>query len=95
MNIRFIGASQISEYMKDDRIVFVDLREHAQYRKKHIRGAVSMPYEVFLEKHITLSRKKVYVLYCERGATSIMAASKMLKSGYKCYSLAGGMNALQ
>ncbi len=93
MNIQFIGVSEVADYLKNDSVQFIDLRDAADYRRKHIRGAVSMPYDTFLQSYSALSRKKMYVLYCDRGATSVTAAAKMQSSGYKVYSLAGGINA--
>lgn len=93
MNIQFIGVSEVEKYLKNDIYQFIDLRDASEYRKRHIRGAVSMPYEIFQKKYNSLSRNKIYVLYCDRGATSVMAAATMQKSGYKCRSLSGGIMA--
>lgn len=93
MNISFVGISELEKFMNNPQAQFIDLREVQEYNKQHIRGAISIPYEVFPEKLKELSIRKVYILYCERGATSIMAASLMLKNGFKCYSLSGGIEA--
>lgn len=93
MNISFIGISELDKYFNNPNVEFIDLRSLEDYRKRHIKGAVSMPYEVFKSEYRELSKKKKYVLYCERGATSIIAASLMIKSGYTCYSLSGGIEA--
>ena len=93
MNISFVGISELEKFMNNPQAQFIDLREVQEYNKQHIRGAISIPYEVFSEKLKELSKRKVYILYCERGATSTMAASLMLKNGFKCYSLSGGIEA--
>ena len=54
-----------------------------------------MPYDSFMKAFTTLSKKKIYILYCDRGATSILAVSAMQKSGYRCMSLAGGIKAFE
>lgn len=92
MCIEFIGVSEIRQYQRKENVIFIDLRDAEDFHKKHIKGAVSMPYEVFLTNYMTLSKNKLYILYCERGATSIRAAAMMQRGGYKARSLAGGMH---
>lgn len=93
MNITFIGISELDKYFNNPNVEFIDLRDTNDYRKQHIKGATSMPYDIFKNSYKKLPKNKKYVLYCERGATSIIAASLMLKAGYTCYSLAGGIEA--
>ena len=93
MNIQFIHANEIAKYVEDEHVTFIDLRDPSEYRRRHIKGAVSIPYEHFLKQYKTLSRNQKYVLYCERGATSILAAASMQRIGYRVCSLAGGMQA--
>jgi len=93
MNITFIGISELDKYFNNPNIEFIDLRSSKDYRKQHIKGAISVPFDFFKTEFKNFSKRKSYVLYCERGATSIIAASMMLKAGYRCYSLAGGIEA--
>lgn len=95
MGIQFIGVSEVENYLNKENVEFIDLRDTKEYRKKHIRGAISMPYDSFMKEFATLSKKKIYILYCDRGAMSILAVSAMQKSGYRCMSLAGGIKAFE
>lgn len=93
MRVEFVGVHEIKKYQDQKHVTFIDLRDAKEYQKRHIRGAISMPYELFLTRYMTLPRNGVYILYCERGATSILAAAAMLNAGYRVRSLAGGINA--
>lgn len=93
MNIRFIHVNEIAKYVEDERVTFIDLRESSDYKKRHIKGAESLPYDLFLKQYKTLPKSRMYVLYCDRGATSILAAASMQQAGYRVCSLAGGMQA--
>lgn len=93
MRVEFIGVNEIKKYQNKEQVTFIDLRDAKDYQKRHIRGAVSMPYELFLTQYMKLSKNSVYILYCDRGATSILAAATMQSAGYRVRSLAGGMNA--
>lgn len=92
MNIKFIGVSELGICINNPNVEIIDLRESEDYREQHIKSAVSMPFNIFKAEFRKLSKNKKYVLYCERGATSIIAASLMIKAGYTCYSLAGGID---
>ena len=93
MDIQFIRVNEITKYIKDERVTFIDLRERSDYGKRHIKGARSIPYEEFLMQYKTLPKNRLYVLYCDKGATSILAAASMQQAGYRVRSLAGGMQA--
>ena len=67
MGISFVGVSDIEKLLKNPNVVFIDLRDVCEYKKVHIKGAVSIPYEKFAEKIGALSKRKIYVLYCEEG----------------------------
>lgn len=94
MQIEFIMPGEVEKWRRRGA-VFVDLREVEEYREYHIKGAVSMPYEEFENHMHRLSRNREYVLYCDRGATSMLAARKMMSAGYRVRSLSGGMEALR
>lgn len=68
MGIQFIGVSEVENYLNKENVEFIDLRDTKEYRKRHIRGAKSMPYDSFMKAFTTLSKKKIYILYCDRGS---------------------------
>lgn len=93
MQIEFVKAGEVNEYL-DKGARFIDLRETKEYEKRHIKGAVSIPFDDFENQYQSLPKSKIYVLYCERGASSMLAAKKMLKMGYQVKSLSGGYAAI-
>lgn len=92
MQMQFIMPGEINDYLRRGA-QFIDLREPEEYREKHIRGALSIPYEELESRYAGLPKNKKYVLYCERGATSMLASRKMMAAGYDVCSLSGGMAA--
>lgn len=92
MRIQFIKPGEIDVYLSRGA-QFIDLRDAEEYREKHIKGAISMPYEQFEMQYKGLPKSRTYVLYCDRGATSMLAVKKMLAEGYEAWSLSGGMEA--
>lgn len=94
MQIEFVMPEEINEYLKKGD-QFIDLRDREAYEERHIKGALSMPFQEFEESFMRLSKGKEYVLYCERGSTSMLAVKKMLRHGYRAKSLHGGVLAIK
>lgn len=93
MQIELIRPDEVDQYLQQGA-QFIDLRDREDYEKNHIKNALSIPFDVLEEKYKNLSKAKTYVLYCERGASSLLATRKLLKMGYKVKSLNGGYVAL-
>lgn len=94
MQIEFVTANEIKECINKG-IQFIDLRDREAYEERHIKGALSMPFQEFDQSFYGLPKNKEYVLYCERGTSSMLAVKKMLRHGYKAKSLHGGVLAIQ
>lgn len=92
MQINFIKPSEVKQYVNNGAQL-IDLRDREDYEKKHLKQAVSMPYNEFEKKYMTLPKGRTYVLYCDRGASSMLGAKKMLAQGYQVYSVSGGFQA--
>lgn len=94
MQINFIRPDEVDGYLRKGA-VFIDVREQEEYEKGHIPSAISMPYDLPDEKYKKLSMRPFYIVYCDRGSTSILAARKLGRLGYRVASLSGGYEALQ
>ena len=55
----------------------------------------NLPYDDMEQWEKRLDKSKTYVLYCERGSLSMMAAKQLLKDGYSVCTLIGGIRAVQ
>ena len=66
-----ISADMIDFYVGRPDVVIIDLRSEEEFTSGHIRGAVNIPYDDAEEK-IQYSRRKVLLLYCERGVKSVI-----------------------
>ena len=93
MGFDTIPARRIEMYSDPLKYTIIDVRDAREFAHGHIPGAINIPYEVFDTKRKTLPRKKTYVLYCDRGATSLLLARKLYRDGYDVLSVIGGMNA--
>ncbi|MEI3189932.1 MAG: rhodanese-like domain-containing protein [Lachnospiraceae bacterium] len=75
-----ISAREIDRYIFDRNYLLVDVRQPADYRRMHVRGAVCIPYET-LKARIRGLGSTIPILYCERGGLSMQAARELEERG--------------
>lgn len=92
MTMETISAREIDRYLFDKRYLLVDVRPPSEYRRKHIRGAVCIPYERLTERIQGLGTT-IPILYCDRGGLSMQAARELEQLGYRVISVVGGIQA--
>lgn len=95
VSLNLISSREVLSYILRGNAVVIDLREESAFDKRHIPGAVSMPYDEFDMNAKILSDYEVLILCCERGAASLLIGRKLDEKGYKVLSLVGGMDAWQ
>lgn len=90
MNFETIPAKSLDGYIGRPDCMIIDLRDREEYCQGHIAGAVCIPFEQF-QKSVPLRKNMRYVLYCERGAASLMAAKRLAGLGYQVSTVIGGI----
>jgi hydroxyacylglutathione hydrolase len=72
----------------------VDVRASSEYEDGHIAGAFNIPYGVFQSRLIDLPQDRPILLYCASGVRSQIAASLLMKHGFRDFSsILGGIDA--
>ena len=88
-----ISGKMLDYYVGRTDSFLIDLRSREDYRTGHIKGAVNVPYEEFEEmQEYDFPKRKILVLYCERGGASLRAARILARNGYETRTVIGGMN---
>lgn len=85
-----IPAKMLDIYIERNETVILDVRNQDEYSKGHIRGAINISYEEE-GKLCQLSKNKTYIVYCDRGALSLIAARLMIKCGLNVKVITGGI----
>ena len=83
----------ILKYERRVELVSMDFITGEEYKRGHIPGAVSMPYETFDDKAPVLKKYAIIILCCDRGAASLLMGRKLSAEGYRILSIGGGMSA--
>ncbi|MCI8683575.1 MAG: rhodanese-like domain-containing protein [Lachnospiraceae bacterium] len=94
MEFQTIGIREFNEYRKRPDAWVIDLRSKEEFEDIHVEGARNIPYEELEMFRKYLPKDKLYLLYCDRGASSLMAAKELSREGYRTATLVGGMNTI-
>lgn len=95
MEFQTISIREFEEYRKRPDAWVIDLRNAKEYEELHVEGARNIPYEDLPMYKKYLPKDKLYVLYCDRGSSSLMAAKELSKEGYRTVTVVGGIQSIQ
>lgn len=95
MKLKIISCDTLNQYLRQSDVLLIDLREHSDYEKEHIPGAIWADWETLEDNIDTLlkdSDKPIHwiILYCDRGNISLLTARDLARHGYPVMSLGGG-----
>ena len=93
MEFQAIGINEIETYLSRPNTSMIDLRTKEEYDLYHLQGARNIPYDDLEKYKNRLSKNTAYILYCERGGSSLMAAKELSREGYRVYTVIGGIRA--
>ena len=81
------------QYLKEDSVLLIDVRQSFEYRANRIKDAVNMPFSDYLRKMSdTLSKNYALFVYCDDADRSKTACGICYDLGYrKVYNLKGGL----
>lgn len=94
MEFQTISIREFNEYRKRPDAWVIDLRSKEEFEEVHVEGARNVPYEELDMFRKYLPKDKLYIFYCDRGSSSLMAAKELSRDGYRAATLIGGMQAV-
>lgn len=93
-NLQIIDAPTLKQWLDQQTVVVVDVREPSEYTTGHIPGATLVPLSAFDPGKIPPSQMQKIVLYCRSGQRSTMAGQRLLHAGFsEVFHLGGGIGA--
>ncbi|WP_204103690.1 MULTISPECIES: rhodanese-like domain-containing protein [Spirulina sp. CCY15215] len=93
-NITEIAPSTLQQWLDQDLVTLVDVREPSEYAGEHISGAKRISLSTFDPSEVPQEQGKNLVLYCRSQSRSQQAAKQLLAAGWtEIYELKGGINA--
>ena len=92
MDNQLVSAKEVDRYAFRNEYVIIDIRSPKEFRERHMKGAVCIPYER-LYQQVHLLKNRTLILYCDRGGLSMKAANELKEQGYDARSVVGGIEA--
>lgn len=78
---------------KDPNVEIIDVRTPEEYAAGHVPGSKLLPLQTIDDWHLSLDKKKTYLMVCRSGNRSGQASAYLAGKGYaNVFNMAGGMN---
>ena len=74
---------------------WLDVRLPSEYKNHHLDGAINLPLFMLRPKLGALDKSSQYLVYCDGGRRSVVAAFVLTQKGYEAKVLAGGIPAAE
>lgn len=94
MEFQTISIKEFEKYRQKPDVWVIDLRNIEEYEEMHVGGARNIPYDKLEMYKKYLPKDKTYILYCDRGGTSLKAARELSREGYHTMTVVGGFQAI-
>ena len=89
--LSWLTSEEANRMVKEEGAVWLDVRLADEHKNNAIQGSLNIPLFVMRLKASTLSTGKRYILYCDTGKRSSVAAFLLNNQGIDAYCLKGGL----
>ncbi len=94
--VQSVDAATLRQWIMDDDVILIDVREASEYAGAHIAGSRHLPLSSLHMAQLPDRDGKNVVVSCATGKRSVMAAQGRLAAHYGgVYNLDGGLSAWQ
>ena len=94
-HVRRINAEQFAKHMAEEKLVVFDVRKKSEFDSEHVVGAVNVPLNVISQHLAEFPKDKAFVLHCQGGYRSMIAASILKQRGWDNFvDVEGGFQAI-
>ena len=92
--IQDLTPQEFRDFVADDEVTLVDVREKWEFDICQIKGAILIPMGEITENYVNLNKDKKIALYCHSGIRSMQVADFLLSKGFQSLAnLQGGIDA--
>lgn len=93
MQVDIIPAKRLDFYIEGKEFAIVDVRSREEFRKRHLKGAVNIPFDEETRNVDEYKKGQAYILYCDHGNLSLIAAGILTRRGIRVKTVSGGISA--
>jgi len=92
--IQDLNPKEFKDYLVDNEVTLVDVREQWEFDICQIKGAILIPLGEIAKSYANLNKDSNIALYCHSGIRSMHVADFLLSKGFQSLSnLQGGIDA--
>ena len=92
--IQDLTPKEFRDYLVDDEVTLVDVREQWEFDICQIKGAILIPMGEIARSYVNLKKDNKIALYCHSGIRSMHVADFLLSKGFQSLvNLQGGIDA--
>ena len=92
--IQDLTPQEFKDYLVDDDVALVDVREQWEFDICQIKGAILKPMGEITKSYVNLNKDSKIALYCHSGIRSMHVADFLLSQGFQSLAnLQGGIEA--
>ena len=92
--IQDLPPKEFKNYLIDNKVTLVDVREQWEFDICQINGAILMPMGEIANTYVNLNKDSKIALYCHSGIRSMHVADFLLSQGFQSLAnLQGGIDA--
>ena len=92
--IQDLTPKEFKDYLLEDEVTLVDVREQWEFDICQIKGAILMPMGEIAKSYVNLNKDNKIALYCHSGIRSMNVADFLLSKGFQSLAnLQGGIDA--
>ena len=92
--IQDLTPKEFKDYLVDDEVTLVDVREQWEFDICQIKGAILIPLGEIAKSYVNLNKDSKIALYCHSGIRSMHVADFLLSQGFQSLvNLQGGIDA--
>ena len=92
--IKDLTPKEFRDFLLDDDVTLVDVREQWEFDICQIKGAILIPMGEIAKNYVNLNKDKKIALYCHSGIRSMSVADFLLSKDFKLIAnLQGGIDA--
>ncbi|MGJ8670429.1 MAG: cyclic nucleotide-binding domain-containing protein [Oceanococcus sp.] len=90
-----LALDEAKALVENSAACWLDVRLPSEYKNNHFEGAINLPLFMLRPKLATLDKKTPYVVYCDGGRRSSVAAFVLTQKGYEVKVLSNGIPPLE
>ena len=91
--IKDLTPKQFKDYLLDDEVILVDVRDQWEFDICQIKDAILIPMDEIAISYVNLNKDSKIALYCHSGIRSMNVANFLLSKDFKSVSnLQGGID---